>query len=78
MAILMMRGPVVRGLARLLNSPAVHGLMAVGSFFGAMVPAEMVDRPRLSCPSPGHPERLCPGEPLSPLEQRLQRELQLR
>ncbi|GAA2150631.1 hypothetical protein GCM10009760_45230 [Kitasatospora kazusensis] len=67
---------MVKGLVRLLSSPALLGLMAVGSFFGMMVPAEMAEWPPSEGPGPWHPERLCPQVPLSPLERRLQRELQ--
>ncbi|AUG78882.1 hypothetical protein CFP65_4127 [Kitasatospora sp. MMS16-BH015] len=66
---------IVRSLVRLLDSPVMLGLMACGTFFGLMVPVGAVDQPVLSGPTPGHPERLCPMEPLSPLERRLQREL---
>ncbi|GAB2721793.1 DUF6059 family protein [Kitasatospora kifunensis] len=72
---------VTRSVLRLLDSPAVIGLLAFGSFFGLMVPVEIGETAELkvlSDPGPGHPERLCPQEPLTDLERRLQRELQLR
>ncbi|MEV7601810.1 DUF6059 family protein [Kitasatospora sp. NPDC089797] len=70
---------MTRSALRLLNSPAMIGLMAFGSFFGLMVPPQIAEmEPEvLSDPGPRHPERLCPQEPLSALERRLLHELRL-
>ncbi|MEU1183227.1 DUF6059 family protein [Streptomyces sp. NPDC005820] len=63
-------------VARMVRA-AYEALVAFGWLWLALPPPPVDEAgPLLAGPPRDHPERLCPGSPLTPIEQALERELQ--
>ncbi|MBV6695869.1 hypothetical protein KV557_01855 [Kitasatospora aureofaciens] len=66
------------GWCRGLLGGFLRGLSVLGQMAGYAVPVDepvLVDEPERDGPAPGHPERLRPDVPLSPVERALRRQL---